>query len=111
MEGAIYPPTLKTEKKYEKRKVFTGTFGIPFKPFLKNAEPTEACYMLWSLKRSNEEFEIPLDMQMILYLDFLQTENHSKMDLSMFILEMVQIRQNPIKNVKEFILNRNNGCP
>ncbi|PLT34552.1 hypothetical protein [Bacillus sp. V5-8f] len=38
-EGAIFPPTLKTEKKYEKEKVLTGTFGIPFKQFLENAEP------------------------------------------------------------------------
>ncbi|MDW4526349.1 peptidyl-prolyl cis-trans isomerase [Rossellomorea marisflavi] len=38
-EGATYPPTLKTEKKYEKERVLTGTFGIPFAPFLKNAEP------------------------------------------------------------------------
>ena len=29
MEGAIYPPTLKSEKKFEKEKVLTGTFGIP----------------------------------------------------------------------------------
>ncbi len=38
-EGAILPPTLKTERKFEKVKLMTGTFGIPFKPFLKNAEP------------------------------------------------------------------------
>ena len=38
-EGAIYPPTLNTEKKFEKEKVLTGTFGIKFSPFLKNAEP------------------------------------------------------------------------
>lgn len=37
-EGAIYPPTLKTERKYEKEKVLNGTFGIPLKPFLQNAE-------------------------------------------------------------------------
>jgi hypothetical protein len=36
-EGAIYPPTLKTERTYEKQKVLNGTFGIPLKPFLKNA--------------------------------------------------------------------------
>src|SRR4051812_18681546 len=41
MEGAVYPPTLKTEKKYEKEKVLTGSFGIQFQPFLKNAEPDE----------------------------------------------------------------------
>lgn len=38
-EGATYPPTLKTERKYEKEKILTGSFGIPFEPFLKNAEP------------------------------------------------------------------------
>ncbi|MDQ0231311.1 peptidyl-prolyl cis-trans isomerase [Metabacillus malikii] len=37
MEGAVFPPTLKTEKIYEKQKVLTGTFGIPLKPFLTNA--------------------------------------------------------------------------
>lgn len=36
-EGAIYPPTLKTERTYEKQKVLNGTFGIPLKPFLENA--------------------------------------------------------------------------
>ncbi|MBG9546136.1 molybdopterin-binding protein [Cytobacillus firmus] len=42
MEGAVFPPTLKTEKKFEKEKVLRGTFGIPFKPFLMNAEPDES---------------------------------------------------------------------
>jgi hypothetical protein len=38
-EGAIQPPTLKSERKFEKEKLLTGTFGIKFAPFLKNAEP------------------------------------------------------------------------
>ncbi|MDQ0217214.1 peptidyl-prolyl cis-trans isomerase [Peribacillus cavernae] len=40
-EGAVLPPTLKTEKKYEKEKIMTGTFGIPLEPFLQNAVPAE----------------------------------------------------------------------
>ncbi|WP_100330789.1 molybdopterin-binding protein [Bacillus xiapuensis] len=40
-EGAVSPPTIKSEKKYEKEKVLTGSFGVPFEPFLKNAEPLE----------------------------------------------------------------------
>ncbi|RFU60502.1 peptidyl-prolyl cis-trans isomerase [Bacillus sp. V59.32b] len=40
-EGSVSPPTLKTEQKYEKQKILTGTFGIPFESFLKNAEPNE----------------------------------------------------------------------
>jgi hypothetical protein len=38
-EGAIFPPTLKTEKKYEKQKLIHGTFGISLEPFINNAEP------------------------------------------------------------------------
>lgn len=40
MEGATLPPTLKTEKKFEKTKVLTGTYGILFNHFLKIAEPS-----------------------------------------------------------------------
>lgn len=39
MEGATFPPTLKTEKKFDRKKMVTGTFGILLKPFLKNAVP------------------------------------------------------------------------
>lgn len=41
MEGAVFPPTLKTERKFEKEKILHGTFGISLKPFLLNAEPLE----------------------------------------------------------------------
>lgn len=41
MEGSTSPPTLKSEKKYEKQKMLTGTFGIIFAPFLKNAIPAD----------------------------------------------------------------------
>lgn len=40
-EGAVSPPTLQTEKQFEKEKILTGTFGMPFAPFLRNAEPNE----------------------------------------------------------------------
>ncbi|MBB5179023.1 hypothetical protein HNQ44_000445 [Planomicrobium koreense] len=42
MEGATVPPTLNSEKTYkraEKNEMLTGTFGMKFAPFLKNAEP------------------------------------------------------------------------
>ncbi|MER2140843.1 MAG: peptidyl-prolyl cis-trans isomerase, partial [Priestia megaterium] len=40
-EGAVFPPTLKTEKKFKKQELVNGTFGILFAPFLANASPTE----------------------------------------------------------------------
>ncbi|MCM3726089.1 peptidyl-prolyl cis-trans isomerase [Neobacillus cucumis] len=60
MEGAIYPPTLKTEKKFEKEKVLTGTFGIPFKPFLLNSEPAPDAKSL-VVQTATEKIEFPLE--------------------------------------------------
>lgn len=41
MEGATFPPTLKTEKKFDRQKMVTGTFGISLDHFIKNAIPAE----------------------------------------------------------------------
>ncbi|WAA11094.1 peptidyl-prolyl cis-trans isomerase [Fervidibacillus albus] len=38
-EGSVSPPTLNSEKTFEKEKVLTGSFGIPIEPFINNAEP------------------------------------------------------------------------
>ncbi len=38
MEGAVFPPTLKTERKFDRKGMMTGTFGMELGPFLKNAE-------------------------------------------------------------------------
>ncbi|WP_313891415.1 peptidyl-prolyl cis-trans isomerase [Psychrobacillus sp.] len=39
IEGSTVPPTLKSEKKYERTKLLTSTFGIDMKQFIINAEP------------------------------------------------------------------------
>ncbi|MET3698131.1 hypothetical protein SAMN05877753_10713 [Bacillus oleivorans] len=41
MEGAVSPPTIKSEKKFLKEKILNGTFAMPFQPFLENAKPNE----------------------------------------------------------------------
>ncbi|MEH7108004.1 MULTISPECIES: peptidyl-prolyl cis-trans isomerase [Bacillaceae] len=59
MEGAIFPPTLKTEKKFEKVKLLTGTFGMPLKPFLHNAQPNADATVLVIHTKSGDT-EMPL---------------------------------------------------
>jgi hypothetical protein len=54
IEGAILPPTIKTEKTFEKQKLLSGTFVIPFKPFLKNAEPLSDAEMITVITHSDE---------------------------------------------------------
>ena len=61
MEGATFPPTLKTEKKFEKTKVLTGTFGIYLHHFLKNAEPTEDATMISFETTTGENHSFPIE--------------------------------------------------
>jgi hypothetical protein len=103
-EGAVYPPTLKTEKKYEKEKVLTGSFGIPIQPFLKNAEPTEEAAVL-VIKTSTSVQEIPLDIAQELILGFSEVGKPLAEDGPVHVyFGDGSNKQNPIKNVREFII-------
>ena len=68
-EGAVFPPTIKSEKKYEKEKVLTGTFGIPLSPFLKNAEPLDGTSEIL-IETKNGNFSFPLTEAESLLMQF-----------------------------------------
>lgn len=59
-EGAIYPPTLKTETKFKKEQILKGTFGIPFRYFIKNAGPLQGSSTLL-IETKNGEIKVPLE--------------------------------------------------
>jgi hypothetical protein len=102
MEGAIFPPTLKTEKKYEKEKVLTGTFGIPFKPFLKNAEPDENATTL-SIVCEDQEIQLNLAEAENLILGFSENGKPLGEDGPAYVYYGDgSNRDNPIKRVKSF---------
>jgi hypothetical protein len=104
IEGAVYPPTLKTEKKYEKEKVLTGSFGIPLQPFFKNAEPTEDAAAL-VIKTATTMHEIPLDIAQDLILGFSKVGKPLSEDGPIHVyFGDGSNQQNPIKNVREFII-------
>jgi hypothetical protein len=104
IEGAVYPPTLKTEKKYEKEKVLTGSFGISLHPFIKNAEPTEEATVL-IIKTSTSVHEIPLDIAQDLILGFSKSGKPLSEDGPVHVYYGDgSNQQNPIKNVREFII-------
>ncbi|MEH7356211.1 peptidyl-prolyl cis-trans isomerase [Neobacillus drentensis] len=104
MEGAIYPPTLKTEKKFEKEKVLTGTFGIPFKPFLLNAEPDNDADTL-IVHTTNGEYEFSLEMAFDLILGFSNNGQPLSSDGPVHIYNGDGSNQeNPIKNVTAFTI-------
>ncbi|KIL47580.1 molybdopterin-binding protein [Jeotgalibacillus campisalis] len=104
-EGSIYPPTLKTEKKFQKQKMLTGTFGIPLKPFLENAEPYAEADTL-TIETSNGLKRFPIDEALTFILAFSYEGKPLTEDGPVHILfQDGTNRKNPIKHIKKFILS------
>lgn len=104
MEGAIYPPTLKSEKKFEKEKVLTGTFGIPLKPFLLNAEPNSNAQTL-VIHSKDDNYEFSLEDAYDLIVGFSKEGKPLSSDGPIHIyLSDGSNQDNPIKNVTGFTI-------
>ncbi|MEH7493981.1 peptidyl-prolyl cis-trans isomerase [Neobacillus niacini] len=104
IEGAVYPPTLKTEKKYEKEKVLTGSFGIPFQPFLENAEPEDNATTL-IIKTLVSEHELSLDFAKELILGFSEVGKPLSENGPVHVYFGDGSNQkHPIKNVRGFFI-------
>ncbi|MED4203359.1 peptidyl-prolyl cis-trans isomerase [Neobacillus mesonae] len=102
MEGAVFPPTLKTEKKFEKEKVLTGTFGMLFKPFLMNSEP-EADASILLIQTKDGEIELPFKEAVDLILKFSDNGKPITADGPVHIYYGDGSNQDdPIKNVTGF---------
>jgi hypothetical protein len=103
-EGAVFPPTLKSEKTYEKEKVISGTFGIPFRPFLTNAEPLEDASTV-IIKTENEEFPISIEKAYDLILGFSKDGKPLKDDGPVHVYYGDGSNKNsPITHVRAFIV-------
>ncbi|MBS4193852.1 peptidyl-prolyl cis-trans isomerase [Lederbergia citri] len=101
-EGNVAPPTLKSERQFEKVKVLTGTFGILFDPFLKNAEPFEDASEL-VIETETEDIRMPLKEGYNLILQYSKEGKPLRDDGPVHILYSDGSNQHdPIKNVKGF---------
>lgn len=104
IEGAVYPPTIHTEKKFEKEKVLTGTFGVPFKPFLLNAEPLNDAKSV-VIQCANGQIDVPLETAFDLILCFSNNGKPLTLDGPIHIYyEDGSNKDHPIKNVQGFMV-------
>jgi hypothetical protein len=104
-EGAIVPPTIKTEKKYEKEKLLIGSFGIPLKPFLLNTSPLEEAKQL-IVVTANEELVFDLSTSYDFILGFSENGKPLKESGPVHIYFGDGSNQTkPIINVKELVVN------
>lgn len=62
MEGAVFPPTLKTERKFDRKGMMTGTFGMEIKPFLNNAVLENNAKEVVFECANNEEHAFPIEV-------------------------------------------------
>jgi hypothetical protein len=103
-EGAVFPPTLKTEKKFEKEKIINGSFGIPFEPFLKNAEPNENASMC-IIETEHNIVEVPLQEAYSLILGFSKNGKPLKEDgpVHVYFGDGSNVKES-ITHVRKFII-------
>ncbi|MEW9501438.1 peptidyl-prolyl cis-trans isomerase [Jeotgalibacillus marinus] len=101
-EGAAFPPTLKTEKKFEKQKILNGTFGILLKPFIENAEPTPDATTLL-IETKSGPYSFPLEEAKTLILAFSKNGSPLNEDGPVHVLyNDGSNRLDPITNVQSF---------
>ncbi|RIW29467.1 peptidyl-prolyl cis-trans isomerase [Bacillus salacetis] len=105
-EGATSPPTLKTEKKYQKEKILNGTFGIPLAPFLKNAEPhADADTLVITTGDQSGEISLPLSKGDDILMGFSKAGKPLKEDGPVHIyFKDGSNADEPIKNVRGLII-------
>ena len=60
IEGSTNPPTLQTEKKYDRTKALTSTFGIDMKQFILNSEPLPTATKV-VIETTEDEYIFPID--------------------------------------------------
>ena len=101
MEGAVFPPTLKTERKFDRKGMMTGTFGMEIKPFLNNASIKEEATEVVFEGSNNEEHVFSIEEAKTLIFKFSQDGKPLTEDGPVHILFADGSNiQNPIKNVK-----------
>lgn len=104
MEAAVFPPTLKSEKKYEKEKILTGSFAIALKPFLQHAEIEEGASVLRVIT-TEDELTFPLSIAS----DFILAFSHQGKPLAAdgpvhIYFQDGSNQHHPIKNIRAFVV-------
>lgn len=100
MEGAVFPPTLKTERKFDRKGMMTGTFGMEIKPFLNNAGIKEEATEVVFECSNNEEHVFSIQEAKTLIFKFSQDGKPLTEDGPVHILFADGSNvENPIKNI------------
>lgn len=100
MEGATFPPTLKSERKFDRKGMETGTFGIELSHFLKNAEIKPEATKIVLTCKDGQEYPFTIEEAFTLILKYSQDGKPLLEDGPIHVLLRDGSNiDNPIKNV------------
>lgn len=101
-EGSVRPPTLVSDVTFDNKNQISGTYCIPLKPFLKNAEPENDAQKL-IIETQNEEIIVPLETGREILLGFAKDGKPLREDgpVHCYFADGSN-KDNPIKKVKAF---------
>ncbi|MCU5097507.1 molybdopterin-binding protein [Bacillus wiedmannii] len=103
-DGAAFPPIQQSVKKYKKEQLITGTFGIPFHPFLANAEISEDATQV-EIETVDQTIILPLETVENAILGFSKEGKPLKEDGPVHLYyNDGSNRQNPIRNIRKFTI-------
>lgn len=101
-EGAVRPPTLVTNASFNDKKDISGTYCMPLKPFLKNAEPENDAQKL-IIETQNDEVVVPLEKGWEMLLGFAMDGKPLREDGPVYCyFADGSNKDHPIKKVKAF---------
>ncbi|GGG20777.1 hypothetical protein GCM10007425_13980 [Lysinibacillus alkalisoli] len=104
MEGATFPPTLKSERKFDRKGMQTGTFGIHLHHFIKNAEVHETATEVVFQLQDDTTHTVTLEDAKTLLLKFSQ-DGKMVEDGPVHILQADGSNvDSPLKNVKAIVI-------
>lgn len=100
-EGAVFPPTLKSEKKYERTKLLTNSYAMAIQPFIQNAEPLSSATHL--VVEGEDEVRYPLSEIASLLVQFSEKGKPLKEDGPVYLLHKDGSNLTaPLKHVRAF---------
>ncbi|WP_242143540.1 MULTISPECIES: peptidyl-prolyl cis-trans isomerase [unclassified Bacillus cereus group] len=103
-DGAAFPPIQKSVKQFKKEKLITGTFGMPFQPFLKNAEVMDGVTEI-KIETLHDEITLPLKQVQDAILGFSKDGQPLREDGPVHLYFGDGSNQNnPIRNIRKFII-------
>ncbi len=100
MEGAVFPPTLNSERKFDRKHMMTGTFGIKIESFINNAEPKEDATSIIFETKDGAEYRYSMEDAKKLIFQFSKEGQMLEEDGPVYLLaEDGSNYENPIKGI------------